>query len=111
DLRTNMHFTQKTNPLKRSDLDEFVELYRPNKRHLRKPNWDADKTTDGRWRVYTYEELLKRGKVNLDIFWLKDKSIEDAEDLPPPDDLEKKNADDLETALEQFSAIEAKLKG
>ncbi len=43
--------------------------------------------------------------MNLDIFWLKDKSLEDSDDLPDPDVLAQEIADDLQTALEQFSAI------
>jgi type I restriction enzyme M protein len=110
DLRTNMHFTLKTNPLRRSDLDEFVACYRPGNRHGRsKPTW-AEKSPEGRWRPFDYDDLLKRDKVNLDIFWLKDKSLEDSEDLPLPDVLAQETADDLQTALEQFSAIASKLK-
>jgi type I restriction enzyme M protein len=109
DLRTNMHFTLKTNPLKRTDLDEFVECYRPGKRHLRKASWTEAKP-EGRWRGFEYDELVKRDKVNLDLFWLKDKSLEDAEDLPKPGVLAEEIADDLEAALEQFSAIADKLK-
>jgi len=110
DLRTNMHFTLKTNPLKREDLKDFVECYRPGKRHLRKPSWNAEKTPAGRWRVFDYDELVKRDKVNLDIFWLKDTSLEDSDDLPAPDVLAQEIADDLQTALEQFQAIADKLK-
>ncbi|MFO0905714.1 MAG: class I SAM-dependent DNA methyltransferase [Pirellulales bacterium] len=110
DLRTNMHFTLKTNPLRREDLDEFVECYRPGKRHLRKPTWDEQTKPEGRWRAYSYEDLIKRDKVNLDIFWLKDKSLEDSEVLPPPDVLAQEIADDLQTALEQFQAIAEKVK-
>jgi type I restriction enzyme M protein len=111
DLRTNMHFTQKTNSLQRSDLDEFVACYKPDNRHRRKATWDTEKTPDGRWRVFDYEELMKRDKANLDIFWLKDKSLEDSDDLPPPDVLAQEIADDLQTALEQFTAIAEKVKG
>ena len=109
DLRTNMHFTQKTNPLQRSDLDDFVECYRPGKRHLRKPTW-SETALEGRWRSFDYEDLMKRDKVNLDIFWLKDKSLEDSDDLPTPDVLAQEIADDLQTALEQFTAIAEKVK-
>lgn len=109
DLRTNMHFTLKANPLRRSDLDEFVACYRPENRHQRKPTW-SEKNPEGRWRAFDYEELLKRDKVNLDIFWLKDKSLEESDDLPDPDVLAQEIADDLETALEQFQAIAEKLK-
>lgn len=110
DLRTNMHFTLKTNPLKRSDLDEFVECFNPTSRHRRKATW-SEANPQGRWRCYEYDELLKRDKVNLDLFWLKDESLEDSEELPPPDVLAQEIADDLEAALEQFSAIAEKLKG
>jgi type I restriction enzyme M protein len=109
DLRTNMHFTLKTNPLKRSDLDEFVACYNPENRHERKENWSAE-NLDGRWRCFTYDEIAKRDKMNLDIFWLKDKSLEDSENLPEPDVLAQEIADDLQTALEQFSAIANELK-
>lgn len=110
DLRTNKHFTQKTNPLKRADLDDFVQCYRPGKRHLRKPTW-SESNPEGRWRVYEYDEIIKRDKLNLDIFWLKDQSLEDSEDLPPPDVLAQEIADDLQAALEQFTSIAEKLKG
>ena len=103
DLRTNMHFTQKTKSLQRSDLDDFVACYKPENRHRRKES--------ERWRPFDYEELMKRDKANLDIFWLKDKSLEDSDDLPEPDVLAQEIADDLQTALEQFTAIAEKLKG
>jgi len=108
DLRTNMHFTLKTNPLKRSDLDEFVECYKSDSRHERTETWN-EKDPDGRWRCFDYEELIKRDKVNLDIFWLKDKSLEDTEGLPDPDVLAQEIADDLQTALDQFTAIAGEL--
>jgi type I restriction enzyme M protein len=110
DLRTNMHFTLKTNSLKRSDLDEFVECYKPGQPHeKRKAIW-SEKNPDGRWRSFDYEELTKRDKLNLDIFWLKDKSLEDSEDLPDPDVLAQEIADDLQTALDQFASIAAALR-
>jgi type I restriction enzyme M protein len=101
--------TQKTDPLQREDLDEFVACYRPGKRHLRKPTW-SEETPEGRWRSFEYDDLTKRDKVNLDIFWLKDQSLEDSDDLPPPDVLAQEIADDLQTALEQFTAISEKVK-
>ena len=76
----------------------------------RKETW-SEKNTEGRWRVYDYEDLIKRDKVSLGIFWLKDKSLEDSEDLPPPDELAQEIADDLQTAWEQFASIAEKVKG
>ena len=109
DLRTNKHFTLRQKPLQRTDLDEFVSLYKPGKRHLRKPTWSED-NLDGRWRCYNYAEIAKRDKLNLDIFWLKDESLEDSDSLPDPDVLAQEIAEDLQTALEQFSAIATALK-
>ena len=117
DLRTNKHFTLKTNPLKREDLDEFVRLYNPANRHERSQTWAAEANEktgvgpDGRWRVYDYEELVARDKASLDIFWLKDESLMDSENLPPPDVIAREIIDDLEAALEQFRLIEADLAG
>lgn len=104
DFRTNKHFTLKTNPLKREDLDEFVACYHPANRHDRKPTW-SDKHPDGRWRAYAYEELIARDKVSLDIFWLKDESLEASDNLPDPDVIAQEIVDDLEAALEQFRLI------
>lgn len=104
DLRTNIHFTLKTNPLKRNDLDEFVKCYNPKNRNKRKPTW-TEKNSDGRWRAFDYEEVVNRDKASLDIFWLKDKSLEDSENLPDPGILAQEIVEDLEAALEQFREI------
>jgi type I restriction enzyme M protein len=110
DLRTNQHFTLKTDPLKREDLDEFVTCYNPTNRHTRKPTW-SDKKPDGRWRAYDYDELVARDKASLDIFWLKDDSLEDSANLPNPDIIAQEIVDDLESALEQFRLITTDLGG
>lgn len=104
DLRTNQHFTLKTNPLKREHLDEFVELCKVGQRHLRQPTWSTD-NPDGRWRVYGYDELVERDKASLDIFWLKDESLADSDNLPPPDVIAQEIVEDLQAALEQFRLI------
>jgi len=109
DLRTNKHFTLKTNPLKRGELDEFVACYLPENRHQRKATWSEKKAPEGRWRSYGYEELLQRDKVSLDIFWLKDESLEDSANLPAPDVIAGEIVDDLRAALEQFEAIQTDL--
>jgi type I restriction enzyme M protein len=110
DVRTNLHFTLKENTLKRSDLDDFVECYNPTNRHDRKPTW-TEKNDKGRWRAYDYEELIKRDKANLDIFWLKDEALEESANLPPPDVIAAEIVADLEAALEQFATIAEDLKG
>jgi type I restriction enzyme M protein len=104
DLRTNQHFTLKTNPLKRSDLDEFVRLYNPANRHQRTATW-SEETPDGRWRSYDYDELVARDKASLDIFWLRDESLEDSDNLPEPGVIAAEIVQDLTAALEQFRTI------
>jgi type I restriction enzyme M protein len=105
DLRTNMNFTLKTNPLSRNDLNEFVKCYNSKNRHKRKATW-TEKNPEGRWRSFTYDELARHDKVNLDIFWLRDESLEDSANLPNPDVLAIEIVEDLEAALEQFRGIE-----
>ncbi len=73
-------------------------------RHRRRQTW-SEKNPEGRWRSFDYDEIAKRDKVNLDIFWLKDASLEDSDDLPDPDVLAQEIVDDMQTALEQFSAV------
>jgi type I restriction enzyme M protein len=94
--------------LKREDLDEFVKCYHPANRHERKATW-SDKKPEGRWRAYDYDELIARDKASLDIFWLRDESITDSDNLPPPDVIAQEIVDDLEAALEQFRLIAADL--
>jgi type I restriction enzyme M protein len=104
DLRTNKHFTLKTNPLRREDLDEFVTLYNPANRNKRKATW-SDEKPEGRWRAYSYEELIARDKASLDIFWLKDESLADSDNLPAPEAIAQEIVEDLQAALEQFKLI------
>ncbi|MEX2163169.1 MAG: class I SAM-dependent DNA methyltransferase [Sulfuricaulis sp.] len=104
DLRTNIHFTLKTDPLKREDLDEFVKCYNPENRHQRKATW-SDKKPGGRFRAYTYDEIASRDKVSLDIFWLRDETLSDSDNLPNPDVLAQEIVEDLEAALEQFREV------
>lgn len=111
DLRTNMRFTLKTNPLKRGDLDGFVECFNPAARHERKATWTPKRSPSGRWRAFGYDELLKRDKISLDIFWLRDESLEDSENLPPPATIAEEIVEDLEAAVDQFAAIRDELGG
>jgi len=102
DLRTNKHFTLKTNPLRYEDLKDFINCYNPENRFDRKE-------TD-RFKAFTYDELIQRDKANLDIFWLKDESLEDYENLPRPEIIAKEITENLEYALEQFNSINEDLE-
>lgn len=108
DLRTNRHFTLKTSPMRREDLDEFVSLYKRGAMSEREPTW-SDEHPEGRWRAYDYSELVSRDKCSLDLFWLKDESLLDAENLPEPDEIAQEIAEDLRSALEQIEEILADL--
>jgi type I restriction enzyme M protein len=108
DLRTNQHFTLKTNPLKRSDLDEFVSCYDPENRHQRTATW-SEEHPEGRWRSFSYDDLLARDKVSLDITWLRDESLEEAANLPDPEVIAMEIVEDLRAALEEFELIAADL--
>jgi type I restriction enzyme M protein len=101
DLRTNQHFTLKTNTLKYEDMKDFIKCYNPDNRFERKES--------ERFRGFSYNELMQRDKVSLDIFWLKDDSLEDSENLPDPDIIAKDIAENLEDALEQFRSIQEDL--
>ncbi len=121
-------FTEK-DIVEREDLTEFVSLYHPANRHQRTATWSAE-NPDGRWRVYGADELLAREnevpaeanlgvaevkahsagrshKASLDVFWLKDESLADSDNLPPPEVIAQEIVDDLEAALEQFRLIAA----
>jgi len=102
DLRTNKHFTLKTNPLKYDDLKDFIQCYNPKNRHKRSE-------TD-RFKRFTYDELMQRDKVSLDIFWLRDESLEDSENLPAPEILAQEIVENLGVALEQFESIVEELE-
>ena len=97
DLRTNQNLTLRTNPLTRAHLDGFVACYAAENRHARQES--------ERFRVFDYDDLLKRDKVSLDLFWLRDESLEGADALPAPDVLAASIVEDLRAAFEQFAAI------
>ena len=101
DLRTNKHFTLKTRPLATSDLREFIDCYHPADRHVRRAS--------ERFRYFAYDDLVARDKASLDIFWLKDDSLDNLDDLPPPDVLQQEIIEHLEAALASFRDVAAGL--
>lgn len=109
DLRTNHHFTLKQGRMVRADLDELVRCYNPEDRHHRRATW-SEKHPEGRWRAYSYEEIIARDKASLDVFWLRDESLEDSASLPEPHVLAREIADDLRASLEQLEDVLADLQ-
>lgn len=109
DYRTNIHHTLKKKPLRFDDLAEFIQCYNSANRHQRKETWHADKAPEGRWRKFTYAELTARDKTSLDVFWLKDKSLTDLDNLPEPDVLAEEIIENLEAGLNSFREVLAGL--
>jgi len=101
DLRTNKHFTLKQNPLRYEDLAEFIDAYKPGARH--------ERAESDRFKSFGYDQLMERDRVSLDIFWLRDDSLEDADNLPSPDVLAAEIMEDLRAALSEFADIASSL--
>ncbi len=119
DLRTNQHFTLKENTLKRTDLDDFVSCYFGGTSAVSSKAGTAagppsanrhERKETERFKSFTYEELIKRDKINLDIFWLKDEALEDSANLPAPEVIAADIVEDLQAALAQFAEIANDLK-
>ena len=108
DFRTNIHFTLKQHPMSDADLQDFISCYNPENRHERKETW-SEENPDGRWRKFSVDEILKRDKTSLDIFWIKDKSLADLDNLPDPDVLADDIIENLQSALESFQELKKQL--
>ncbi len=98
DLRTNKHFTLKQRPLALTDLQEFITSYHAKRRK-----------ESERFKFYKYAELIARDKASLDIFWLKDDSLDNLDNLPSPAILQQEIIDHLEAALQSFKDVAAGL--
>jgi len=109
DYRTNIHHTLKKKPLRFDDLAEFVRLYNPTNRHERRATWSEDQP-EGRWRAFPRDELLSRDKASLDLFWLKDKSLTDLDNLPEPDELAEEIVESIEAGLASLKSVIAALR-
>lgn len=103
DLRTNKHFTLKKNPLRDGDLDDFRAAYLPGKPR-------SERVESERWKAFTYDDVVARDKVNLDLTWLRDESLEDADNLPAPDIIAREIVEDLTAALTEFKAVASSLE-
>jgi type I restriction enzyme M protein len=110
DFRTNIHFTLKKNPLKLEDLQDFISCYNPENINKRKETYHHETNPEGRWRKFTYEEIIERDKTSLDISWIKDKSLTDLDNLPDPDVLAEEIIENLQSGIESFKEIMLGLK-
>lgn len=110
DYRTNVHHTLKKKPMQFEDLQDFIACYNPGNRNDRTETWSED-NPEGRWRKFTYDEIIARDKTNLDIFWLKDKSLADLDNLPDPDILASEIIESIEAGLESFKEVMETING
>lgn len=110
DYRTNIHHTLKRKPLRLEDLREFIDCYNTTNRHKRKETWHTESNPEGRWRKYSYDELAARDKTSLDLFWLKDDSLADLDNLPEPLDLADEIVENLMAGLASFRTVSDSLR-
>lgn len=108
DFRTNVHFTLKQHPMVDGDLEDFIACYNPANRHDRHETW-SEENPEGRFRRFKIDEIMKRDKTSLDIFWIKDKSLADLDNLPSPDELAEEIIENLQSALECFMELKGQL--
>jgi type I restriction enzyme M protein len=105
DYRTNIHHTLKKKPLRFEDLQDFIACYNPLNRHERKETWNEQSNPEGRWRKFSFAQITTRDKTSLDIFWLKDKSLADLDNLPEPDELASEIIENIEAGLSSFREV------
>lgn len=110
DYRTNVHHTLKKKTMQLEDLRDFIKCYNPTNRNKRKETY-SEKNPEGRWRKFSYDEIIQRDKTNLDIFWLKDDSLADLDNLPDPDILANEIVENIEAGLESFRKITEEFEG
>lgn len=109
DFRTNVHFTLKKHPMTEADLVDFVKCYHPENRHERTETW-SEENPEGRFRRFDIKQILERDKTSLDIFWIKDKTLADLDNLPTPDELAFSIIENLQSALDSFLELQSQLK-
>ncbi|WP_203414996.1 HsdM family class I SAM-dependent methyltransferase [Histophilus somni] len=109
DYRTNVHHTLKKRPMQLTDLQDFINCYCADDRRKRTETYHADNNPDGRWRKFTLDEINKREKTSLDIFWLKDRSLTDLDHLSDPDVLANEIIENMEIALMNFRRVAQEL--
>lgn len=110
DYRSNISHTLKKNPMTSEHLKDFVKCYNPENRNKRVETW-SEENPEGRWRKFTYQEIIERDKTNLDMFWIKDKSLTDLDNLPDPDVLANEIIENIEAGLNSFKEIMETING
>lgn len=110
DYRTNIHHTLKKHALKYEDLLSFINCYNSDLRDKTKETYDEINNPDGRFRKYTYDEIIARDKINLDITWLKDNSYIEISDLPESEIIIHDIIEQLNNTINNLKEIANNLK-
>ncbi len=95
----------KKNPLKQEDLTEFIKFYNPDSINKRNETYHAEKNPEGRWRKFTYYEIIAQDKTSKDITQIKDKSLTDLDNLTDLDVLVEDIIENLQAGIESFKEI------
>ncbi|MEV4078763.1 class I SAM-dependent DNA methyltransferase [Nonomuraea fuscirosea] len=98
DFRTGKRFNDAVRNLASEDLDDFVRCYRPGE--SRTSRVEAE-----RFKCFSYEELMDRDQVNLDITWLKDSGRKDGDSAPASSVIAREIVEDFAVALDEFSVV------
>lgn len=109
DYRSNIKHTVKKNQMKFEDLQDFIKCYKSEDRSKRKATW-SEKNPEGRWRKFSYDDIVARDKCSLDITWLKDDSQIDLNSLPEPKEIAAEIVAALRSATEKFEKVLLELK-
>lgn len=104
DLRNDMPSFGKTNPLKKEDFDDFVNCYADGNLTARKETY-SEENPNGRWRKFTYEEILARDKTSLDITWMKSDSGADDYTLAELLEQIKEKSANISKAVSELEAL------
>jgi type I restriction enzyme M protein len=111
DFRTNIKFSLKKSPLRLEDLADFITCYKANNINNRKETYNTETNPEGRWRKFSYQEIIERDKTSLDISWIKDNSLTDLDNLPDPDFLASDIIENLRLGIESFEEIMLTING
>jgi type I restriction enzyme M protein len=106
DLRTNMANFGKRTPLTREHFAEFEACYGAD---ANGGSERVDQGETGRFRCFDRAFVAQRGE-NLDISWLRDESLQSAEDLPEPDVIASAIMEKLQIAMAEMKALSALLE-
>ncbi len=100
DLRLDNRFTLKARPIQAADLEEFVQLYRPEHR--------AERSTDAgspRWRAFTHSEILASETCRFDLQWEDGSLAPPAASVSHLDEIAEQISADLERALAHIARV------